>query len=72
MRIIVLGAGRVGEAIARDLAAGGRFELTVADISQLALDRCAAVEGLTTVRADLVAVARSPALSWATTWWSAR
>ncbi len=55
MRIIVLGAGRVGEAIARDLAAGGRFELTVADVSQVALDRLTPVEGLTTVRADLVA-----------------
>jgi len=55
MRVIVLGAGRVGEAIARDLAAGGNFELTVADVSQPALDRLAGVEGLTTERADLAA-----------------
>ena len=53
MRIIVLGAGRVGEAIARDLAAAGRFELTVADVSQVAVDRLGPVEGLMTVRADL-------------------
>jgi lysine 6-dehydrogenase len=55
MRVIVLGAGRVGEAIARDLAANGRFDLKVADVSQTALDRLAAVDGLTTERADLAA-----------------
>ena len=55
MRVIVLGAGRVGEAIARDLAAADRFDLTVADVSQAALDRLAAVKGLKTVRADLAA-----------------
>ncbi len=55
MKVIVLGAGRVGEAIARDLAAGGQFEIKVADVSQTALDRLAAVEGLTTERADLTA-----------------
>ena len=53
MKVIVLGAGRVGEAIARDLAAGGRFELTVADVSQAALDRLASVSGLATKRADI-------------------
>ena len=52
MKVIVLGAGRVGEAIARDLAAGGNLELTVADVSQPALDRLAAVSGLTTEMAD--------------------
>ena len=55
MKVIVLGAGRVGEAIARDLAAGGRFELTVADVSQAALDRLASVSGLATKRADIAA-----------------
>ena len=55
MKVIVLGAGRVGEAIAKDLAAGGNFELTVADVSQPALDRLAGVSGLTTERADLAA-----------------
>jgi saccharopine dehydrogenase-like NADP-dependent oxidoreductase len=52
---MVLGAGRVGEAIARDLAAADRFDLTVADVSQEALDRLAAVTGLKTERADLAA-----------------
>ncbi len=53
MKVIVLGAGRVGEAIAKDLASGGRFDLTVADLSREALDRLASIEGLTTVQADL-------------------
>ncbi len=55
MRVVVLGAGRVGEAIARDLAANGQFDLKVADVSQTALDRLATVAGLTTERADLAA-----------------
>jgi saccharopine dehydrogenase-like NADP-dependent oxidoreductase len=55
MKVIVLGAGRVGEAIARDLAAGGRFDLTVADVSQEALDRLSAIPGLAIERADLAA-----------------
>jgi lysine 6-dehydrogenase len=53
MRVIVLGAGRVGETIARDLAAGGRFDLTVADVSQDALDRLSAIPGVAIERADL-------------------
>ena len=48
MKVIVLGAGRVGEAIVRDLAASGRFDLTVADVSHKTLDRLAAEGGLTT------------------------
>jgi saccharopine dehydrogenase-like NADP-dependent oxidoreductase len=55
MKVIVLGAGRVGEAIAKDLAAGGRFELTVADVSQGALDRLSAIPGVAIERADLAA-----------------
>jgi saccharopine dehydrogenase-like NADP-dependent oxidoreductase len=55
MRVIVLGAGRVGEAIVKDLAAGGRFEVTVADVSQEALDRLSAVPGVAIERADLAA-----------------
>jgi saccharopine dehydrogenase-like NADP-dependent oxidoreductase len=55
MKVIVLGAGRVGEAIARDLASGRNLELKVADVSQPALDRLAEVSGLTTERADLTA-----------------
>jgi len=53
MKVIVLGAGRVGQAIARDLAAAGRFELTVADVSEAALARLADLPALTTERADL-------------------
>ncbi len=55
MRVIVLGAGRVGEAIVRDLAAGGRFEVTVADVSEAAIDRLGAIPGVTVERADLAA-----------------
>ena len=53
MKVIVLGAGRVGEAIVRDLAASGRFDLTVADVSHKTLDRLAAEGGLTTVQVDI-------------------
>jgi len=53
MRIIVFGAGRVGAAIARDLAADQSFDVTVADIDENALRRLRGVERLTTVRADL-------------------
>jgi saccharopine dehydrogenase-like NADP-dependent oxidoreductase len=53
MKVVVLGAGRVGEAMARDLAAGGRFDLTVADVSDAALSRLEDVTGLRTEKADL-------------------
>jgi len=53
MRIIVFGAGRVGAAIARDLAAEKDFEVTVADIDPDALQGLRNVPGLTTVKADL-------------------
>jgi lysine 6-dehydrogenase len=53
MKIVVFGAGRVGSAIARDLAAAGEFEVTVADISTDALKALAGVEGVTAVQADL-------------------
>jgi saccharopine dehydrogenase-like NADP-dependent oxidoreductase len=55
MKVIVLGAGRVGEAIVKDLAAGGRFEVTVADVSQEALDRLAAIPGVAIECANLAA-----------------
>lgn len=55
MKVVILGAGRVGQAIARDLAASGRFDLTVADVSQAALERLQGVPGLRTERADLAA-----------------
>jgi lysine 6-dehydrogenase len=53
MKVVILGAGRVGQAIARDLAASGRFDLTVADVSQAALERLQGVPGLHAERADL-------------------
>lgn len=48
--IIVLGAGRVGGAMARDLARDGEFRVTVADVSEAALGR---LQGLETRKADL-------------------
>jgi lysine 6-dehydrogenase len=50
-RILQLGAGRVGEAIARDLA--GEFELTVADLAPAALARLRSLPGVHLVQADL-------------------
>ena len=55
MKVVILGAGRVGQAIARDLAAAKKFDLTVADVSQAALERLQGVPGLRTERADLAA-----------------
>jgi lysine 6-dehydrogenase len=53
MRVVVLGAGLVGGAIARDLALGGEFEVTVVDSSQAALGRLGDQAGIRAVRADL-------------------
>lgn len=53
MDVIVLGAGRVGSAMARDLAASADFDVTVADASETALDRLTDVVRLETRRADL-------------------
>ena len=53
MKITVLGAGRVGAAMVRDLAAGGEFEVLVADLSADVLESLAQVPGVTTKRADL-------------------
>jgi lysine 6-dehydrogenase len=49
--VLLLGAGRVGSAIARDLA--GEFDVTVADASDAALGRLADVQALRRVAADL-------------------
>ncbi|MGH7507209.1 MAG: saccharopine dehydrogenase family protein [Longimicrobiales bacterium] len=51
--IVLLGAGRVGHAIARDLAGDGRFQVTVADASAGALERLHGVEHVRLERADL-------------------
>jgi lysine 6-dehydrogenase len=52
MKIVVLGGGRVGSAMARDLARDPRFEVTVVDAAVEALRRLEA-DGLRTERADL-------------------
>jgi saccharopine dehydrogenase-like NADP-dependent oxidoreductase len=52
MKIVVLGGGRVGGAMARDLARDPHFEVTVVDASEGALSRLAE-SGLGTARADL-------------------
>lgn len=53
MKIVVLGGGRVGGAIARDLAKDSGFDVTVADASEAALGRFADEPRLRTLRADL-------------------
>jgi len=53
MRVIVLGAGRVGQAIVRDLAKEEGLEVAVADVSKGALGRLAEVPDLATVLVDL-------------------
>ncbi|MCI4398676.1 MAG: saccharopine dehydrogenase NADP-binding domain-containing protein [Acidobacteria bacterium] len=53
MRVTVLGAGRVGAAIARDLAKEGEFEVTVADLSPSALEAFEGARGVQTLQVDL-------------------
>ena len=61
-RVLLLGAGRVGAAIARDLA--GEFEVTVADSSPASLDRLQGVAGVRTVLASVTdAAAIAPLLA---------
>ncbi len=53
MRIVVLGAGRVGYAMVRDLASEAGFEITVADVSGAALARLSDLANVTTEVVDL-------------------
>jgi lysine 6-dehydrogenase len=53
-RIAVLGAGRVGSAIVRDLAAAGEFDVVAADADAGALRPLEEVPGVRTARIDLV------------------
>jgi saccharopine dehydrogenase-like NADP-dependent oxidoreductase len=53
MRVTVLGAGRVGWAMVRDLAANGEFQVKAVDRSQATLDRVEGTAGVETERADL-------------------
>ena len=68
MKIVVLGGGRVGSAMARDLARDPQFEVTVVDASEAALRRLEE-PGLRTVRADLADPAAGGGPSASTTWW---
>lgn len=52
-KIVVLGAGMVGSAIARDLAKDGEFQVHVVDLSRVALDALEGEAGLTVAQADL-------------------
>jgi len=52
-KVVVLGAGMVGQAIARDLAADAGLRVDVADVRPEALERVAARAPVGTVRADL-------------------
>lgn len=53
MKVAVLGGGRVGSAIAEDLARHGDFEITVADISSRVLEQVQAKVPVAVVQADL-------------------
>ena len=70
MKITVLGAGRVGSAIVRDLA--GEFTVTAADASEAALARLAGLAKVKTVRPTWATSARSPGWSPTPTSSSAR
>jgi saccharopine dehydrogenase-like NADP-dependent oxidoreductase len=52
MKIVVLGTGRVGGAIALDLAKDAEFQVTVADVSQASLDAVKRPD-IATIQADL-------------------
>lgn len=53
MKIAILGAGRVGRAIALDLAKDSDFQVTVVDRSEAALDSLGAVNNIVPLKADL-------------------
>lgn len=63
MKIVVLGAGRVGSAIAADLVAEVDFEVTVVDRSAAALERLSSGPAARTVEADLADPSRVRALA---------
>jgi lysine 6-dehydrogenase len=52
-RVIVLGGGMIGSAMARDLSSSAGFEVEVADLRPEALARVAERSGVRTVCADL-------------------
>ncbi len=53
MKVLVLGAGLVGGPMARDLAADGRFDVAVADISNKALENIGGGASIEKIKRDL-------------------
>jgi saccharopine dehydrogenase-like NADP-dependent oxidoreductase len=53
MNVIVLGCGLVGGPMAIDLAKDSKFNVTVADVSQFALNRIENIHGIKTIQSDL-------------------
>ena len=50
--VLLLGAGKIGTAIAKFLAQTGEYDVIVGDVDQAALDRIGSVDGITTRRID--------------------
>jgi lysine 6-dehydrogenase len=61
-RVVVLGAGMIGSAVAMDLAREGRYRVSVADKSAAALARVAGRSGVETRESDLASSAAVEAL----------
>ena len=53
MKVVVLGCGRVGNAMVRDLATESGWEITAVDFAQESLDRLKGLPSVTTRQADL-------------------
>ncbi len=53
VKVLVLGAGLIGGAIARDLTEDPNLAVTVADLSRQNLDRLSSIENLTTLQVDV-------------------
>ena len=52
-KVVILGGGMIGSAMAMDLVRGGRFDVTVADVCEETLGKIASRCGVATVRVDL-------------------
>jgi saccharopine dehydrogenase-like NADP-dependent oxidoreductase len=52
-RILLLGAGKIGRAIAKLLARSGDYDVLVADVEERALARLAGIDRITTCRVDV-------------------
>ena len=62
MRIVVLGAGLVGSAIVRDLAADSVFEVTAVDLSLAALEKLNGLSRVRTIQSDVSGGGEIPGL----------